>query len=106
MALSCSKIDKYEYLTGEEILPPGQRRMIEQANFTFSPFEKRLRNKLKQLKIKVKNKQNRLKNMEYNLAESNALIKKYDYNTEKDKQFFKHKKIYLINLLIKTVTKY
>ena len=24
-ALSSSKIDKYEYLTGEEILPPNQR---------------------------------------------------------------------------------
>ena len=28
-ALSSGKIDKYEYLTGEEILPPDQRRVIE-----------------------------------------------------------------------------
>ena len=27
--LSSGKIDKYEYLTGEEILPPDQRRVIE-----------------------------------------------------------------------------
>ena len=27
--LSSGKIDTYEYLTGEEILPPDQRRMIE-----------------------------------------------------------------------------
>ena len=27
-ALSSGKIDKYEYLTGEEILPSDQRRMI------------------------------------------------------------------------------
>ena len=26
--------DKYEYLTSEEILPPDQRRVIEQAKFT------------------------------------------------------------------------
>ena len=32
-ALSSGKIDKYECLTGEEILPPDQRRMIEQAKF-------------------------------------------------------------------------
>ena len=30
------KIDKYEYLTGEEILPSDQRRAIEQAVYIFS----------------------------------------------------------------------
>ena len=30
-ALSSGKIDKYEYLTGEEILPSDQSRIIEQA---------------------------------------------------------------------------
>ena len=30
-ALSFSKIDKYENLTGEEILPSDQRRVIEQS---------------------------------------------------------------------------
>ena len=33
-ALSSSKIDKYEYLTGEEILPSNQQQIIEQAKFT------------------------------------------------------------------------
>ena len=32
-ALSSGKIDKYKYLTGEEILPSNQRQIIEQANF-------------------------------------------------------------------------
>ena len=35
-ALSSAKIDKYEFLTGEEILPPDQRRVIEQATFAYS----------------------------------------------------------------------
>ena len=39
-ALTSGKIDKYEYLTGEEILPPDQRRVIEQAKFAYSPLEK------------------------------------------------------------------
>ena len=39
-ALSSGKFDKYEYLTGEEILPPDQRRMIEKAKFTYSPLRK------------------------------------------------------------------
>ena len=34
------KTDKYEYLTGEEILPTHQSRMIEQATFTYSPLVK------------------------------------------------------------------
>ena len=31
-ALSSGKIDKYEYLTGEEILPSNQQQIVEQAN--------------------------------------------------------------------------
>ena len=34
-ALSSDKIDKYEYLTGEEILPFNQQQIIEQAKFTY-----------------------------------------------------------------------
>ena len=34
-ALSSEKMDKYEYLTGEEIPPPDQRRVIEQAKFAY-----------------------------------------------------------------------
>ena len=30
------KIDKYEYLTSGKILPPDQRRIIEQTKFTNS----------------------------------------------------------------------
>ena len=39
-ALSSGKIDKYEYLTGDEILPSNQRQIIEQAKFTYSPLGK------------------------------------------------------------------
>ena len=35
-ALSSGKIDKCEYLTGEEILQLSQTRVREQANFTHS----------------------------------------------------------------------
>ena len=55
-ALSSGKIDKYEYLTGEEILPPDQRRVIEQAKFTYSPLGKALEKQIKQLRIKQKSK--------------------------------------------------
>ena len=39
-ALSLGKIDKYEYLTGEEILLLNQRQIVEQAKFTYSPLGK------------------------------------------------------------------
>ena len=40
--LSSRKIDKYGYLTGEELLPSDQRRVIEQAKFTDLHLEKTL----------------------------------------------------------------
>ena len=39
-ALSSGKPDKYEYLTGEEILPSNQQQITEQANFTDCPLGK------------------------------------------------------------------
>ena len=34
--LPSGKIDKYEYFTGEEIVPSDQRRVIEKAKYLFS----------------------------------------------------------------------
>ena len=46
-ALSSGKIDKYEYLTGNKILPSNQQQIIEHAKFTYSPlgkvFEKQIK---------------------------------------------------------------
>ena len=46
-ALSSGKIDKCEYLTGEEILPSNQQQIIEEAKFIYSPlgeaFEKQIK---------------------------------------------------------------
>ena len=39
-ALSSGKTAKYEYLTGEQILPSNQQQIIEQATFTYSPLGK------------------------------------------------------------------
>ena len=39
-ALSSGKIGKYEYLTGEEILPSNRRQIIKQAKFVYSPLGK------------------------------------------------------------------
>ena len=46
-ALSSGKINKYEYLTGEEILPSNQQQIIQQAKFTYSPLGKALEKQIK-----------------------------------------------------------
>ena len=38
--LSSGKIDKCEYVTGEEILPYNQKQIIDQAKFAYSPLGK------------------------------------------------------------------
>ena len=55
-ALSSGKIDKYEYVTGEEILSSNQQHIIDHAKFTYSPLEKAFEKQKKQLKIKEKSK--------------------------------------------------
>ena len=46
-ALSSGKIKKNQYLTGEEMLPPDERRVMKQAKFTYSPLEKALEKQTK-----------------------------------------------------------
>ena len=46
-ASSSGKIDKYEYLTGEEISPSDQSTIIKQAMFTYSPLGKGFEKQIK-----------------------------------------------------------
>ena len=64
--LSSGKINKYENLTGEEILPSNQRQIIEQAKFAYSPlgkaFEKQIEKQVGA--IKSLDPSNKLKQIE------------------------------------------
>ena len=53
-ALSSGKIDKYEYLTGEEILPSNQQQIIDKAKFTYSPLEKAFQKQTKTIEDQEK----------------------------------------------------
>ena len=57
-ALSSGKIDKYEYLTSEAILPFNQSQIIEQANFTYPRLGKSLKNQTSAIEDAAKNRQN------------------------------------------------
>ena len=46
-ALWSGKIHKYEYLTGQDILPSNQQQIIEQARFTYSPLRKAFEKQIK-----------------------------------------------------------
>ena len=45
--MSSGKIHKYEYLTGEDMLPSNQQQIIEQAKFTYSPLGKAFEKQIK-----------------------------------------------------------
>ena len=53
-ALSSNKIDKYEYFTGEEILPSNQKQITEQAKFTYTPQGKAFYKQIKTIEDQEK----------------------------------------------------
>ena len=55
-ALSSGKIHKYEYFTGEDILPSNQQQITEQARFTYSLFVKAFEKEIKAIQDQVENK--------------------------------------------------
>ena len=56
-ALSSGRIDEYEYLTGKEILPSDQSRILKQAKFTYSPLGKTLEKQRKLIEKQAKQSQ-------------------------------------------------
>ena len=98
-ALSSGKFDKYEYLTGEEILPSNKQQLIEQAKFTYSPLGKAFGKQVKTIEDQGKKQsaalenlnlkeitQDKTKPIEYSnyfinqLAKINKNIKPVDFN--------------------------
>ena len=82
--LSSGIIDKYEYLTGEELLPPDQRRDIEQAKFTYSPLGKTLENQTKTIEDQGEKQIKAIEEHGKQLVESNLLVKKTNYYSEEN----------------------
>ena len=62
-ALSSGKIHKYEYLTGEDILPSNQQQIIEQAKFTYSPLGKAFEKQTKTIEDQGKKQIDALKSL-------------------------------------------
>ena len=62
-ALSSRKIEKYEYLTGEEIVPSNQKQILEQAKFTYSPLGKAFVKQIKTVEGQGKKQTEALKDL-------------------------------------------
>ena len=63
-ALSSGKTHKYEYLTGEDILPSNQQQIIEQTKFTYSPLGKAFEKQIKIIEDQGEKQINALKVLE------------------------------------------
>ena len=72
LALSSDKIRKYEYLTGEDILPSNQQQIIEQAKFTYSPLGKAFEKQIKTIEDQGEKQINALKVLEPKAIESRS----------------------------------
>ena len=101
-ALSSSEIDKYEYLTVEEILPSNQRRVIEQAKFTYSPLGKALEKQTKIIEDQGKKQTKAIEDHGKQLFKSNELMKK-NFNINRDSIPLEEQKKDLMNLLKKAL---
>ena len=64
-ALSSGKIEKCEYLTGEEILPSNEKQITEQAKFTYFPLGKAFEKQTKTIKDQEEKQVKVLKSLEY-----------------------------------------
>ena len=88
-ALSSGNIDKYEYLTGEDILASNQQQLIEQARFTYSPVGKAFEKQIKTIEDEGEKQVDALKKLKpkkqtkaitYKSDDDNTLISKEIYD--------------------------
>ena len=72
-------INKYEYLSGEEILPSNKKKIIEQAKFTYSSLRKAFEKQIKTIEDQGKTQADVLKDSKDNREK---LIKAIEVNSE------------------------
>ena len=76
-ALSSGKLHKYEYFTGEDILPSTQQQIIEQTKFTYSPLGKAFDKQIKKIEDQGKKQVDAFNTLK---SDNKITIKKYTYD--------------------------
>ena len=94
-ALSLGKLHKYEYLTGEDILPSTQQQIIEQTKSTYSPLGKVFDKQIKTIEDQGKKQVDALNTLKP--SDNKIAIEKYTYDPI-DAPFISKQKENLINL--------
>ena len=87
-AFSSGKIDKYEYLTGEEALPSNQQRIIKQAKFTYSALGKAFEKQAKTIEDQEEKQAKAIQNKNFNKS-----IEKAKFDSDDDLAILRQKEI-------------
>ena len=83
--LLSGKLYKYEYLTGEDILPSTQQQIIEEPRFTYSPLGKAFQKQTKTIEDQGEKQIKAIEDHEKRLVKSNTLTEKYSLPFDKQK---------------------
>ena len=90
-ALSSGKRHKYEYLTGEDILPSTQQQIIEQTKFTYYPLGKVFDKQIKTIEDQRKKQVDALNTLK---SDNKITIEKYKYDPKDAPFISKQKEIF------------
>ena len=90
-ALPSGKIHKYEYLTGEDILPSNQQQIIEQAKFTYSPLGKAFEKQIKTIEDQGEKQIKAIQDQDQGQVKT---FKKYAHDAEDTPFISKQKEIF------------
>ena len=102
-ALSSGKLHKYEYLTGEDILPSTQQQIIEQTKFTYSPLGRAFDKQIKTIEDQGKKQVDALNTLK---SDNKITIKKYTYDLNDTPFISKQKEIFnkLLDVRLEKIT--
>ena len=92
LTLSSRKIQKYEYLTGEDILSSNQQKIIEQAKFTYSALGKAFEKQIKTIEDQGQKQVDTLKNLKSKKQTKTITYK--SYGDDDDDESLKQKETY------------
>ena len=86
-ASSSGKVHKYEYLTGQDILPSNQQQIIQQAKFTHSPLGKAFEKQIKTIEDQAQKQVEALNALKSNnQLTTEDLIPKSAFNNDEAKK--------------------
>ena len=91
-ALSSGKLHKYEYLTGEDILPSTQQQIIEQTKFNYSPLGKAFDKQIKTIEDQGKKLLDALNTLKpsdkYIIPENAFAFQEIEKNVDREKLIY------------------